>query len=128
MVVEATQPDCSSPTTDPDANFGCPNGPCGGPCVMAVTPSTELELKSPSYPSDSGRNVSCSWTLVAPLGYSVALNFLDMDMRADPGGSCISDYVRLTDSIESPQSVLSLDNQSKKKHFNCITLGCGTPY
>ena len=76
---------------------------------MSVTPTSEYELNSPSYPSDSGRNVSCSWTLVAPLGYSVALNFLDMDMRADPGGSCISDYVKLTDSIESPQSVLSLD-------------------
>ena len=77
--------------------------------MTAVSPFAELELNSPSYPSDSGRNVSCSWTLVAPLGYSVALNFLDMDMRADPGGSCISDYVKLTDSIESPQSVLSLD-------------------
>ena len=102
--LKTLSPQVQDPCSD---DSGCPNGPCGGPCVVPVTPFTELELNSPSYPSDSGRNVSCSWTLVAPLGYSVALNFLDMDMRADPGGSCVSDYVKLTDSIESPQSVLS---------------------
>ena len=63
-----------------------------------MTPGSKLNLTSPNYPQDSGSSKSCSWTLIAPIGYSVALNFLDMDTRIDYVGPdyCTEDYVQVT--------------------------------
>jgi len=85
VVVEATQPICDALSEDSDASSSCPAGPCceGEDCCVVTLGSEDAAISSPNYPADSGRNLSCSWTLAAPEGYNVALNFLDMDMRRD---------------------------------------------
>ena len=107
VVVEATQPQCAV-GGDVAADFtGCPDGPCcqgAGCCTVAL--STDASITSPSYPADSGRNLSCAWNLVAPAGYNVALNFLDMDMRQDSGESCDNDFVKIADPLNSAHGAL----------------------
>ena len=103
VVVEATQPICDALSEDSDASSSCPAGPCceGEGCCVVTLGSTDTAISSPNYPADSGRNLSCSWTLAAPEGYNVALNFLDMDMRQDSSDSCLNDFVNVADPHNS---------------------------
>ena len=101
VVVEATQPACSALSAE--STSSCPAGPCceGEDCCVITLGSSEETVSSPNYPADSGRNLSCSWTLAAPEGYNVALNFLDMDMRQDSADSCLNDFVNVADPQNS---------------------------
>ena len=109
VVVEATQPVCDGFSDQPPPASTCPSGPCcegEGCCIIALGTSEET-ISSPNYPADSGRNLSCSWTLAAPEGYNVALNFLDMDMRQDAAESCLNDFVNVADPQTSAHGGLS---------------------
>ena len=107
IVVEATEPDCDALESQPSPYELCPYGPCCSGeecCVVSLGEYSQL-IKSPNYPYDSGRNKSCAWTLQAPEGWLVALNFYDMQMRQDTGSQCNNDYVMISDPQNSAHSV-----------------------
>ena len=114
IVVEATEPDCDALESQPSPYELCPNGPCCSGddcCIVSLGEYSEL-ITSPNYPDDSGRNLSCAWTLQAPEGYMVSLNFLDMQMRQDTGSLCDNDYVKIADPSNSAHSIFSSEGTS----------------
>ena len=81
-----------------------------------MVPRSELKLTSPDYPGDSGASRKCQWTLISPRGYSVALNFLDMDLRIDYDGPdyCTQDYIEVQDLGQhgaGPQSMIPYEGK-----------------
>ena len=79
--MEATEPECDALAAQPSPYELCPDGPCCSGtncCIVSLGESSQL-IKSPNYPEDSGRNLSCSWSLQAPEGFMVALNLRQTD-------------------------------------------------
>ena len=65
-----------------------------------------LEISSPNYPNDSGKNQKCSYRVAAPAGSQVGINFLDMDMQRDNLGTCLHDHLLLQDTKTSSFGVI----------------------
>ena len=123
-MVEATEPDCDALESQPSPYELCPYGPCCSGedcCVVSLGEYSQL-IKSPNYPYDSGRNKSCAWTLAAPEGWLVALNFYDMQMRQDTGSQCNNDYVMISDPHNSAHSVFEPSGRRMPQGARCAGL------
>lgn len=57
-------------------------------------PNLTYELKSPGYPARLPQNLECEWTLRAPEGSVIELDFLDVNFTS-PTTSCSSTYLTL---------------------------------
>ena len=114
IVVEATEPHCDAVSEQPGEFDLCPAGPCcdGEDCCVVSLGSYPVQINSPNYPSDSGRNLTCSWKLSAPEGFLVSLNFEDIQMRQDSGSQCNNDFIKISDPHHSAHGTVGPDGTS----------------
>jgi len=85
----------------------CPKGSCGGKlCVVQLTPNETMVVTTPNFPNDSGPNKNCKTKYVAPIGSQIAVNFLEMDMKASEDGICAGDYVELKETANAGYGVI----------------------
>ena len=47
--------------------------------------------------------------MTTPIGAQIAVNFLEMDIRADVNQACLTDYVMLQDPASSATSLIGKD-------------------
>jgi len=101
LEVTAVMPS-SCPATKPS---GCPDGPCcAGPDCCII--KTGKEAREISIPDGSTPGLDCQFSLQASLGAQIAVNFLEMDIRADVNQACLTDYVMLQDPVKSASSLI----------------------
>eukprot|EP00094_Tigriopus_californicus_P007480 TCALIF_07202-PA protein Name:"Similar to CUBN Cubilin (Canis familiaris)" AED:0.20 eAED:0.21 QI:0/0.76/0.57/0.97/0.85/0.88/35/0/3998 len=72
---------------------------CGG-----VLQGDSGVIESPGYPNGYAHHLYCSWTIKAPLGRSVSLQFEDLDLERPRGDECPFDKL-LTYSVVAPNVV-----------------------
>ena len=86
--------------------------------------SSESELTSPGYPESYPNNVTCLWTIAAPMGYFVKLDFRIFDLQyKDYRAPCTSeDYVEVRDGDSSSAQLIDQYCYTKKsgKYFRDI--------
>ncbi|XP_072044536.1 uncharacterized protein [Amphiura filiformis] len=79
-----------------------------GPSVIELTPGTPLNLTSPLYPENYPPDATCEYTVSAPDGYKVLVEFLDFDLELG------YDYFYINDSVLSgynpPDNYTSADD------------------
>ena len=63
-----------------------PAGNCGGTFHLDESDPSK-EITSPNFPNAPDRNTECVWTIVAPPGEAVQLEFEDMNMLGSGSGS-----------------------------------------
>ncbi|ENN74285.1 hypothetical protein YQE_09257, partial [Dendroctonus ponderosae] len=67
---------------------------CGG---ILTDPSGSIF--SPNYPNRYGSSVECNWQISVPLGKSIEIEFVDMDIERDFG--CPNDYIQIFNGPDS---------------------------
>ena len=65
------------------------SGQCGGQIYVNSTTT----LTSLAFPSNYESNLNCHWSIDAPLGKKVTLQFLDFDLQSSE--HCLSDYLKI---------------------------------
>ncbi|MGH0144022.1 UNVERIFIED_CONTAM: hypothetical protein FKN15_047101, partial [Acipenser sinensis] len=70
-----------------------PNG-CGGTLY-----GDHGSFTSPNYPGTYNNNTDCEWTIVAPVGRVVTVNFAFISI--DDPGDCVSNYLKLYDGPDA---------------------------
>jgi len=68
-----------------------PSPDCGG----RIRLGNQATIRSPGYPSNYDSNLDCIWTITAPEGSMMKLEFLNFDL--EPDSSCTYDYVSVHD-------------------------------
>ena len=64
------------------------------------------EFSELSIPGASNPGLDCQYTLVARAGSQIAVNFIEMDIRADENQACLTDYVKLEETSIIASSVI----------------------
>uniref|UniRef100_A0A0B7BPM5 CUB domain-containing protein n=1 Tax=Arion vulgaris TaxID=1028688 RepID=A0A0B7BPM5_9EUPU len=85
------------PTPAPSVIPATPIPGCGGQLVAS---ETQQNLTSPGYPSVYEHNLDCSWTISVPVGNTIIVNIISIDMEGS--GGCYYDYLRLSNGGLSP--------------------------
>ena len=65
---------------------------CGGRIQLG----TQASVRSPGYPSNYPNNLDCIWTITAPSGSTIMLEFVNLDIEPC-SSSCNCDYVTVHD-------------------------------
>ncbi|XP_072043140.1 uncharacterized protein [Amphiura filiformis] len=79
-----------------------------GPSVIELTPGTPLNLTSPLYPDNYPTDATCEYTVSAPDGYKVLVEFLDFDLELGWDNFYINDSVLSGDN--PPDNYTSADD------------------
>ncbi|XP_058456836.1 cubilin homolog [Malaya genurostris] len=121
---------------------------CGG-----VYTDPNVEITSPGYPKAYTTNQNCDYTIQAPVGKAILLDFSDFDIEGNTYPNCDLDYVEIFDSYEAsnmsfvgrycsakipPRSIstlnvmlmrfvsdLSIGGRGFKANFSYVDVACG---
>ena len=64
---------------------------------------SQARITTPNYPENYYNDLTCTWTITAPTGSRIKLEFVDFDLEGD--GNCPYDFVSIFEGIAAQRSV-----------------------
>ena len=78
-----------------------PRPSCGGEIGL----NSQARITTPNYPGNYDNDLTCTWTITAPTGSRIKLEFVDFDLEGD--GNCPYDFVSIFEGIAARELIPS---------------------